>query len=138
MSGVPVGFGETIEQVPQVFGLKEHLRKLDESEPDFDRANFKSAEMSATQLLAKFREEEKLGRMRPTTIGALREDYPADRIRVASMGAIEKPDRTGRCTTGARQDARGPGQQWHPSLESCLCSGSGRNGVCRETGRFSM
>ena len=37
LSGVPVGFGETIEQVPQVFGLKEHWRKLDESEPDFDK-----------------------------------------------------------------------------------------------------
>ena len=48
--------------------------------------------MSSTQLLAKFREEEKLGRMRPTTMGALREEYPADKIRVASMGAVEKPD----------------------------------------------
>ena len=92
LSGVPVGFGETIGHVPQVFGLKEHWRKLDESEPDFDRANYKSADMSSTQLLAKFREEEKLGRMRPTTMGALREEYPADKIRVASMGAIEKPD----------------------------------------------
>ena len=92
LTGVPVGFGEPIEHVPQVFSLKEHWRKLDESEPDFDRANYKSAELSASQLLTKFREEEKLGRMRPTTLGALREEYPEDRIRVASMGAIEKPD----------------------------------------------
>ena len=90
------GQGCFLRGVPVVLstflGMKEHWRKLDESEPDFDRSNYKSAELSASQLLAKFREEEKLGRMRPTTLGALREEYPADKIRVASMGAIEKPD----------------------------------------------
>ena len=77
-----MGFGEPIEHVPQVFSLKEHWRKLDESEPDFDRANYKSAELSASQLLAKFREEEKLGRMRPATLGALQEEYRQDPGRI--------------------------------------------------------
>ncbi|CAE7353254.1 unnamed protein product, partial [Symbiodinium sp. CCMP2456] len=35
---------------------------------------------------------EKLGRMVPTTMGALRAEYEEDMIRVASMGAIAKPD----------------------------------------------
>ena len=57
VNGVPVGFGE-ISWVPQVFARKEKWRKLDESEPDFDRANYKSAEMSSEELLNKFRDEE--------------------------------------------------------------------------------
>ena len=64
-SGVPLGFGEPIPRVPQVFARKEKWRKLDESDPDYDRANYKSAEMSSEELLNKFREEEKLGRMYP-------------------------------------------------------------------------
>ncbi|CAE7480211.1 unnamed protein product, partial [Symbiodinium pilosum] len=133
LNGVPVGFGETIKQVPQVFGLKEHWRKLDVSEPDFDRANYKSADMSSTQLLAKFREEEKLGRMRPTTMGALREEYPADKIRVASMGAIEKPDGSVRpIHDGTHGVLVNNGVRL---LNHVSVPGPGRNGVCRETGR---
>ena len=48
-SGVPVGFGEPIPRVPQVFARKEKRRKLDESELDYDRANYKSAEMSSEE-----------------------------------------------------------------------------------------
>ena len=91
-SGVPVGFGEPTPRVPQVFARKEKWRKLDESDPDYDRANYKSAEMSSEELLNKFREEEKLGRMYPSTVGVLREKFPGDRLRIASMGAIAKPD----------------------------------------------
>ena len=36
--------------------------------------------------------EELAGRMQPTTLGALKSDYPESRIRIASMGAIVKPD----------------------------------------------
>ncbi|CAE7863101.1 unnamed protein product, partial [Symbiodinium microadriaticum] len=71
---------------------KEHWRKLTESELELDRANYKSAEMSSAELLDKFRAEEKLGRMVPTTTGALLSEYKEDEIRVASMGAISKPD----------------------------------------------
>ena len=85
-SGVPVGFGEPIPRVPQVFAQKEKWRKLDESEPDYDRAK------SSEELLNKFRDEEKLGRMYPSTVGALHEKYPGDSLRIASMGAIAKPD----------------------------------------------
>ena len=132
LTGVPVGFGEPIEHVPQVFSLKEHWRKLDESEPDFDRANYKSAELSASQLLAKFREEEKLGRRRPTTLGALREEYPEDRIRVASMGAIEKPDGSVRPVhDGTHGVLVMPFGQPRFSSRSC------RDGLCSSPGRGS-
>ena len=90
--GVPLGFKTTIPHIPQVYDRKEHWRKLDESELELDRANYKSAEMSSAELLEKFRAEEKLGRMVPTTMGALLSEYKEDEIRIASMGAISKPD----------------------------------------------
>eukprot|EP00439_Symbiodinium_sp_Y106_P019372 s7039_g2.t1 len=92
VTGVPVGFEEELPRVPQVFELKTKSRKLDESDPEHDRKNYPSAEISAEELRAKFREEELAGRMQPTTLGALKSDYPESRIRIASMGAIVKPD----------------------------------------------
>ncbi|CAE7253326.1 unnamed protein product [Symbiodinium sp. CCMP2592] len=91
-TGVPLGLNCDIPHLPQVYERKCQWRKLDESELDFDRENYKSAELSSAGLLEKFRAEEKLGRMKPTTLGALREEYSDDMIRVASMGAILKPD----------------------------------------------
>ena len=91
-TGVPVGFEEELPRVPQVFELKTKARKLDESDPEHDRKNYPSAAISAEELRAKFREEELVGRMQPTTLGALKSDYPESRIRIASMGAIVKPD----------------------------------------------
>ena len=91
-TGVPLGFNYDIPHLPQVYERKVHWRKLDESELELDRKNYKSAESSSAGLLEKFRAEEKLGRMVPTTMGALRAEYDSDMIRVASMGAISKPD----------------------------------------------
>ena len=92
-TGVPVvGIDERIPHVPQLYAPKTKWRKLDESDQDFDRSNYRSADISSDELLDKFRAEEKLGRMFPTTLGALRQEYPPERIRVASMGAIIKPD----------------------------------------------
>ncbi|CAE7243210.1 unnamed protein product [Symbiodinium sp. CCMP2592] len=91
-TGVPLGLNCDIPHLPQVYERKCQWRKLDESELEFDRENYKSAELSSAGLLEKFRAEEKLGRMKPTTLGALREEYSDDMIRVASMGAILKPD----------------------------------------------
>ena len=90
-SGVPLGFRE---EVPHLYDHKTKWRKLDEDLPEWDRPNYSSASVNAKQLLEKFREEERLGRMASTTLGALKQDYPEDRIRVASMGAIRKPDGT--------------------------------------------
>ncbi|CAE7196495.1 unnamed protein product [Symbiodinium sp. CCMP2592] len=91
-TGVPLGLNCDIPHLPQVYEKKCHWRKLDESELEFDRENYKSAELSSAELLEKFRAEEKLGRMKPTTLGALREEDSEDMIRVASMGVILKPD----------------------------------------------
>ncbi|CAE7449853.1 unnamed protein product, partial [Symbiodinium sp. CCMP2456] len=91
-TGVPLGFKVDLPHLPQVYERKSQWRKLDESELELDRVNYKSAEMSSAELLEKFRAEEKLGRMKPTTMGALRAEYEEDMIRVASMGAIAKPD----------------------------------------------
>ena len=67
-------------------------RRFDDDLPEWDRANYASAQLSSQQLLEKFRSEVDLGRMQATTLGALKEKYPEDRIRIASMGAIQKGD----------------------------------------------
>ena len=88
ITGVPVGFEHEIPHVPH----KQKWRKLDVTELELDRSNYSSADLSSEQLLAKFRDEERLGRMEPSTMGALKQEYPVNKIRVASMGAISKPD----------------------------------------------
>ena len=91
-TGVPLGFKESIPLLPQVYDPKTKWRRLDEDLPEWDRPNYSSATLNSQQLLEKFRDEERLGRMASTTLGALRQEYAEDRIRVASMGAIRKPD----------------------------------------------
>ena len=91
-SGVPVGFEEVVPHLPQVFDRKSKHRKFDDDLPEWDRPNYSSARLNAEQLLSRFREEEELGRMQSTTLGALKGKYPAERIRIASMAAIQKPD----------------------------------------------
>ena len=78
---VVLGFREEVPQLPQVYDHKTKWRKLDEDLPEWDRPNYSSATVNAKQLLEKFREEERLGRMASTTSGALKQDYPEDRIR---------------------------------------------------------
>ena len=53
--------------------------------------NYASAQVSAKELEEKFREEEKLGRMYPSKLGVLQQEF-GDRLRIASMAAITKPD----------------------------------------------
>ena len=52
-TGVPLGFNYDIPHLPQVFERKVHWRKLDESELELDRENYKSAESSSAELLEK-------------------------------------------------------------------------------------
>ena len=91
-TGVPLGFKEHIPHLPQVYDHKTKWRKLDEDLPEWDRPNYSSASLNSQQLLEKFRDEERLGRMASTTLGALKQEFAEDRITVASMGAIRKPD----------------------------------------------
>ena len=91
-TGVPLGCEEVLPQVPQVFDFKYKSRTLDESEYDWDRSNYQSAREFEAPLHEKFKEEERLGRMFPTTLGALKEQFGTERIRIASLGAIGKPD----------------------------------------------
>ena len=97
-NGVPVGFEEDIPHLPQVFERKSKHRKFDDDLPEWDRPNYSSARLNAEQLLARFREEEGLGRMQSTTLGALKDAYPSDRIRVASMGGYSETRRV--CEAG--------------------------------------
>eukprot|EP00435_Cladocopium_sp_Y103_P068191 s408_g31.t1 len=91
-TGVPVGFDEPLPRTPSVFPKKEKVRPLDESEYNNIASNYKSAVEMADEMEAKFRQEEALGRMVPTTLGEIKVEYP-DRIPlVAAMGAIRKPN----------------------------------------------
>ena len=90
-SGVYVGEDMPLPRTPQVFPPKDKQKKLDESEFNPIAENYSSAQLSAAELEAKFREEESLGRMFPSKLSVLQKEY-GDRLRVASMAAIVKPD----------------------------------------------
>ena len=53
--------------------------------------NYPSAQLSSEELEKKFREEEQLGRMFPSKVGVLKQEF-GDRLRIAAMAAITKPD----------------------------------------------
>eukprot|EP00435_Cladocopium_sp_Y103_P068426 s272_g31.t1 len=90
-SGVFVGVGRPLPRSPQVFQKKLKHRKLDDTEFNPLAENYPSAQLSSKELEEKFREEEQLGRMHPSRLGVLRQEF-GDRLRVASMAAITKPD----------------------------------------------
>ncbi|CAL1144703.1 unnamed protein product, partial [Cladocopium goreaui] len=81
---------ETLKVYPE----KVKHRKLDDSEFNPIANNYQSAQVSSTELEAKFREEEALGRMYPTRFSTLKQEFGEERIRIAAMAAIAKPDGT--------------------------------------------
>ena len=88
-NGVWVGVDKPLPRCPQVFPPKLKHRKLDETEFNPVASNYPSAQLSSAQLEEKFRDEEKLGRMFPSTLPVTVGKYGAERVRVAS---IMKPD----------------------------------------------
>ena len=91
-TGVPVGYENPLPRVPAVFPKKEKVRPLDESEYNNLAENYRSARDMADDLEKKFREEEALGRIIPTTLGELKTKHPDRTPLVAAMGAIRKPN----------------------------------------------
>ena len=91
-TGVWVGVDKPLPRCPQVFPEKLKHRKLDETEFNPIAFNYPSAQVSSKELEEKFKEEEQLGRMFPTTLPVLINKYGKDKVRVASMAAITKPD----------------------------------------------
>ena len=90
-SGVYIGVDQPLPRSPQVFPEKDKHRKLDDTEFSPIADNYPSAQISAVELEKKFREEEALGRMHPSKLGVLKQEF-GDKLRVASMAAISKPD----------------------------------------------
>eukprot|EP00435_Cladocopium_sp_Y103_P004193 s6226_g1.t1 len=90
-SGVCVGVEKPLPRSPQVFPEKTKQRKLDDTEFCPIAQNYPSAELSAQGLEEKLKEEESLGRMHPSKLGVLKQEY-GDKLRIASMAAIVKPD----------------------------------------------
>ena len=90
-ASVCLGVEKPLARSPQVCPPKVKHRKLDDSDFCSIAPNYASADMSSSELETKFREEEALGRMFPSKLGVLREQY-GDKLRIASMAAIKKPD----------------------------------------------
>ena len=90
-TGVNVGVEQPLPRSPQVFPEKGKHRKMDETEFCPIADNYPSAQLSTGELEKKFREEELLGRMHPSKLGVLRQEF-GDKLRIASMAAISKPD----------------------------------------------
>ena len=90
-TGVYVGVDKPLPRSPQIFPPKLKHRKLDDTEFAPIAENYASAQLSTKELEEKFREEEGLGRMHPSKLGVLREEY-GDKLRIAAMAAIVKPD----------------------------------------------
>ncbi|CAE7391700.1 unnamed protein product, partial [Symbiodinium sp. CCMP2456] len=73
-----------------VFSQRTTFRKLDESEYDPSMLNYRSAELNAEQLEAKFREDESAGLMLCTTEAEAKRTYGEDAVLIAAMGAVTK------------------------------------------------
>eukprot|EP00435_Cladocopium_sp_Y103_P003553 s890_g1.t1 len=93
-TGVPLGVEAPLPRSPQVYPEKVKHRKLDGSDFNPVADNYQSAQLSSADLEKKFLEEELLGRMYPSRLSVLKEEFGEERIRVASMAAIIKPDGT--------------------------------------------
>eukprot|EP00435_Cladocopium_sp_Y103_P026389 s2825_g6.t1 len=91
-TGVPVGYDEPITPAPEVSRKRSKQSNLDPSEYMEEARNYKSAVENRDGFEAKFREDEALGMMFPTTMGVLKEKYPDKAVLVAAMGAIKKSD----------------------------------------------
>ena len=90
-SGVCIGVDKPLPRSPQVFPVKTKHRKLDETDFCPIADNYPSAQLSCAELEKKFREEERLDRMFPSKVGVLKQEF-GDRLRIAAMAAISKPD----------------------------------------------
>jgi len=90
-TGVCLGVEKPLPRSPQVCQQKLKHRRLDETEFAAIAQNYPSAQLSSKELEDKFREEESLGRMHPSKMGVLKQEY-GSKLRVASMAAIQKPD----------------------------------------------
>jgi hypothetical protein len=101
-----LGVDKPLPRSPQVFPVKTKHRKLDESEFCPVADNYPSAQLSSGELEKKFREEEQLGRMFPSKLGVLKQKFK-DRLRIASMAAISKPQTAARWHTFCEGQPRG-------------------------------
>ena len=90
-TGVNVGVEDPLPRSPQIFPPKVKHRKLDDTAFNPIADNYVSGQLSAKELEEKFREEESLGRMEPSKMTVLKARF-GDKLRVASMAAIVKPD----------------------------------------------
>ena len=90
-NGMPLGCEKPFPRAPQVFAPRSKYRKLDETPFDPCMINYTSAELSADQLEAQFREDERAGMMIATTEGAVKQEFGEGQLLIAAMGALVKP-----------------------------------------------
>ena len=78
--GLPSGLMSPSRTYLKSTSLRLSPRKLDDSEDEWHRDNYSSAKQTIEQLEQKFKEEEALGRMAPSTLPVLEQRYGKDRI----------------------------------------------------------
>ena len=93
-TGVSVGPGRRLPRTPAVFERKVRWRAYEDSEFSGDNKNYQSAAgpHMTNVLRQQFVEEESMGLMYRTTLAEATLEFPGDRLRIASQGAIEKDD----------------------------------------------
>ena len=104
--GVPIGVGLGLPRTPAVFERKVQWRRLDDTVFSKDCANYSSAEAAADTLERQFQEEAGMGMMVEMSEVEAASLYPGDRLRIASLGAIEKDDDTFRVVHDATHGVR--------------------------------
>ena len=90
VSGVPVGYKDTIPRIPALYEEKVKWRKYDESVEVENKDNYSSA--SEDILLQQFEEEERLGHMFRVTYGEAKKRWKE--VKIAAQAALEKSDST--------------------------------------------
>ncbi|CAJ1363105.1 unnamed protein product, partial [Effrenium voratum] len=90
VEGVPVGFEEPIEWVPDVYEEVEREKTYDSSERRWEMDNYDSASDAGPALQQHFEKEESMGHMFPLSGAEARRRYPGGRLRIAAQAVLPK------------------------------------------------
>ena len=111
-----------------MYSRKTKWRPLDITENEFERENYPSVERAREALLMQFKEEEAEGMVRRLSNEQAAREFPGDRLRVASLGALDKDDETFRVVhdgmhgVNVNSEARVRDQVKNPGLPTCELS----------------
>ena len=91
-TGVPIGFQCKLPRTPAVFERKTKFRSYEEGDSNLFMDNFTTVRGHEEELENQFKAEAQLGMMVEVSLEEAKRLYPAGRLRIAGLGAIEKSD----------------------------------------------